>query len=445
MNGSAQPAFGEGAMVGEYRIEGVLGEGGMGTVYAAVHPVIAKRAAVKILKPELSVNRDAVERFAQEARAVNQIGHPNIVDIFAFGTLPDGRCYYVMEWLRGPSLAARLARGRLPMPEALAILDTIAVALAAAHEAGIVHRDLKPDNVFLTEVKGAAPTVKLLDFGIAKLLGTDELRMEKTRPGNLMGTPAYMSPEQARGYGVDHRTDLYAFGALAFELVTGAPVFEADNVADMIAQHLVAPPRPARALNPAVPPPLDALIQRLLAKDAAGRPSLDEVREVLRVCAHQTSLYDTAPGAVAVVAPQTGEVTAAAPPRARSRGWIIALTALAVFGAAVGGLALARSSAPATPAAPTPAPAPATPVPATAAVPSHAPAPALSPAPSPVLAPSPAASVVPAPAPPPPQTVARPAPTAAQPDKPMPPTRPIKPTRRRSKPTASQPDDDAPM
>src|ERR1043166_8345134 len=130
-----------GTMVGEYRIEGLLGKGGMGRVYAALHPVIGKRAAVKVLHPALSVEREAVERFVQEARAVNQIGHPNIVDIFAFGNLPDGRCYFVMEQLRGDSLGKRIECGPLPVLDALSILDTVAIALDAAHRKGIIHRD----------------------------------------------------------------------------------------------------------------------------------------------------------------------------------------------------------------------------------------------------------------------------------------------------------------
>src|SRR5262245_48325135 len=160
----------------------------MGRVYAAIHPVIGKRAAVKVLRPELSKNREAVERFIQEARAVNQIGHPNIVDIFAFDRLPDGRCFYVMELLRGESLRDRLRRGPLALVDALAILDTITVALEAAHDKSIVHRDLKPDNVFLVDVKSDRPQVKLLDFGIAKLLSPDDSRLERTRTGNLLGT-----------------------------------------------------------------------------------------------------------------------------------------------------------------------------------------------------------------------------------------------------------------
>ncbi len=276
------PEIEVGTMVGEYRIEGQLGEGGMGRVYAAIHPVIAKRAAIKILHPELSANREAVERFIQEARAVNQIGHPNIVDIFAFGQLPDGRSYFVMEWLRGESLGERTDRAPLPMVEAISILETVSLALEAAHETGIVHRDLKPDNIFLVDIKTAQPQVKLLDFGIAKLLNTDAARTERTRTGNLLGTPAYISPEQARGYTVDHRTDIYAFGALAYELFTGALPFPADNLADMIAKQLFEPPPSARLKCPDLTPELDELIQAMMAKVPEARPTLADAREGLR-------------------------------------------------------------------------------------------------------------------------------------------------------------------
>src|SRR5262249_62007551 len=138
------PDLAAGTVVGEYHIVGKLGEGGMGAVYASKHPVIGKKAAVKVISQELCTDPEAVERFVQEARAVNQIGHPNIVDVFSFGTLADGRCYFVMEWLQGQSLAGRLQQGRLPVREAVEILDPICRALEAAHERGIIHRDLKP-------------------------------------------------------------------------------------------------------------------------------------------------------------------------------------------------------------------------------------------------------------------------------------------------------------
>nr|MDQ3297472.1 serine/threonine protein kinase [Myxococcota bacterium] len=270
-----------GTMVGEYQIDKQLGEGGMGRVFSAIHPVIAKRAAIKVLHPEFSANAEMVQRFIQEARSVNQIGHPNIVDIFAFGALPDGRFYFVMECLRGQSLRDCITKRRLAPMEALAILETVTSTLEAAHEKGIVHRDLKPDNVFLVEVKGNLPQVKLLDFGIAKLLG-DDGRVQRTRTGNLMGTPGYMSPEQARGQDVDHRTDVYALGAVAYELLTGWLPFPADNAADMIAKHLFAPVPSARLKNPGVPAELDQLVMAMMAKDVAHRPSLAVVGDHIR-------------------------------------------------------------------------------------------------------------------------------------------------------------------
>jgi eukaryotic-like serine/threonine-protein kinase len=324
-----------GMMVGEYQVEGLLGEGGMGRVYAAVHPLIAKRAAIKVLRPELSNDPVAVERFVREARSVNQIGHPNIVDIFAFGTLADGRHYFVMEWLQGESLATRVSRGPLPLPAALDVLDAIASALEAAHATGIVHRDLKPDNVFLSTGGGTAPMVKLLDFGIAKLLGTDP-GIDRTATGALIGTPAYMSPEQARGEQVDTRTDLYALGTVAFEVLTGQMVFGANTGAEMVARHLFERPRVVSSLRSDVPAPLDALITRLLAKEMTARPSLAEVRDTIARSRSHASAPTVATPAVRP---------------SRSRGVLIA--ALAVAGAAIGIAVALWPSTPIAPAAPT--------------------------------------------------------------------------------------------
>jgi eukaryotic-like serine/threonine-protein kinase len=205
-------------MIGEYRVEGKLGEGGMASVFSALHPLIGKRVAIKVISRRLCADIHAVDRFIGEARTVNQIGHPNLVDIFAFGVLPDGRAYLVMEWLQGETLGERLARGRFAGPAALELLLQIVDALEAAHEKGVVHRDLKPANIFLVEravtttTTAAAITppplrVKLLDFGIAKLADSDA-SVPKTRSGVAMGTAGYMSPEQARGKNVDHRTDI---------------------------------------------------------------------------------------------------------------------------------------------------------------------------------------------------------------------------------------------
>ncbi|MBS1124219.1 MAG: uncharacterized protein H6Q90_6447 [Deltaproteobacteria bacterium] len=390
-----------GTMVGEYQIQGLLGEGGMGRVWKAVHPVIAKQAAVKVLHPELSVNRQAVERFVQEARAVNQIGHPNIVDIFAFGTLPDGRCYFVMEQLRGESLRERIARQLPSIGEALGILDTIAMALEAAHETSIIHRDLKPDNVFLVETRGERPTVKLLDFGIAKLLGNDEGRAERTQTGNVLGTPAYISPEQARGIGVDHRTDIYALGALAFELLTARLPFPATNAADMIAQHLYQPPPSPRAVNPYIPVELDALVMCMLAKDANHRPTLAIVREQLRACRalvtgqgieasfSQLRASAVGQGMVATIAVDSAPVPAihtAVPPRRSSMRLAAVLGGLVIAGgvaAAVVGFSSASGTskvAPAPAPAATPTPTPAVTPPPTAPEPAQVATPPVSPA-----------------------------------------------------------------
>ncbi|MBI4510067.1 MAG: serine/threonine protein kinase [Deltaproteobacteria bacterium] len=270
-----------GTVVGEYQVVGKLGEGGMGAVYSAQHPLIGKKAAIKVISPMLCTDASAVERFVQEARAVNQIGHPNIVDVFSFGELSDGRSYFVMEWLQGSSLADRLSAGSMPLGEVIDILDQMSDALEAAHEKGIVHRDLKPDNVFLVTVRGNRQLVKLIDFGIARLADSGDGRIAKTRTGMMMGTPGYLSPEQARGKNVDHRTDIYALGCMTYEMVLGRLPFDADNAMDIVLKHLTEPPPTPSLLWPEIPPILEQLILRMLEKDVERRPTLHEVRAVL--------------------------------------------------------------------------------------------------------------------------------------------------------------------
>ena len=270
-----------GDVVGEYRVEGLLGEGGMGQVYSATHPVIGKKAAIKVLRAEYCAQVEAVQRFIQEARAVNQIGHPNIVDIFAFGELPDHRSYFVMEWLFGENLHARMKRQRLSREELCYFGAAIARALDAAHEKQIVHRDLKPENIFLQTIRGERPVIKLLDFGIAKLSGNGEQAMERTRTGMMMGTPMYIAPEHARGHTVDYRVDIYSLGVMFFEFVAGRLPFEADNAMDLIMKHLQEQPPSLRALDPGIPEILDDLVQQMMSKNPANRPSLARVCEVL--------------------------------------------------------------------------------------------------------------------------------------------------------------------
>ncbi|MCE9579308.1 MAG: protein kinase [Deltaproteobacteria bacterium] len=311
------PPYGEGDIIGDYRIERLLGRGGMGFVYGAVNTMIGKRAAIKVLARHVA-DHDMVERFITEARAVNQIGHPNIVDIFAFGTTDRGDKYMVMEWLRGESLADRMERP-LAQAEICDHLLTIVSALEAAHAAGIVHRDLKPENVFLHD-PGTGPVVKLLDFGIAKLLAPDDGRLGRTRTGFLMGTPAYMSPEQARGKDVDHRSDIYSLGVIAFELFTGSPPFLHDTPMDLVVAHMHEPPRVPSMVRPGVSPAIDSVVLSMLEKHAAARPPLGQVAAALRAIRAGKDELGTMPPRPAVTGSEptvaTGEVAASVVERA---------------------------------------------------------------------------------------------------------------------------------
>jgi len=320
-----------GTMLGEYRIERQIGEGAMGRVFAAVHPVIGKRAAIKVLTREQCADPHAVTRFLDEARVVNQIGHPNIVDIFAFGELPDGRHYFAMELLDGETLGARIRREPLMLGETCSVIRSLARALDAAHAKGIVHRDLKPDNVFLVAVRGEPPVVKLLDFGIAKLSFLDPAD-ERTAIGAMMGTPQYIAPEQARGLRIDGRADIYALGGILFELVTGRPVFFSDNTPEVLMKHLTEPPpRPSQVAR--VPPELDELIVAMLAKDPEQRPSLDQVCEVI-------DRLRTKPGRHLQVTPPigvstlSGAITAERPAVGRARR-VLLLAAITIAAAAI--------------------------------------------------------------------------------------------------------------
>ena len=266
--------------VGEFVIEERIGAGGMGVVYRASHPLIGKQVAIKVLRPEL-VSEQQVERLLIEARSVNAIRHPGIIDIFGFGKLSDGRPYITMELLQGATLADLIRQqGRLDVGTTVWILDQMLAALGAAHRAGVVHRDLKPGNVFLAGVVEGTRTIKLVDFGIAKLLQSHD--GPTTVDGAILGTPEFMSPEQIRGLPAGPAADLYAVGVIAFQMLTGARPFNGEPLQVLFA-HVEQPPPLPSSRGPGIPPELDTLILHLLAKDPALRPeSAEAVRQALK-------------------------------------------------------------------------------------------------------------------------------------------------------------------
>jgi serine/threonine-protein kinase len=275
----AADALGPGVRAGPWIVQRELGRGGMGTVYAVIHEDIGKRAALKVMHRRL-VSGSCEERMLLEARVVNTVGHPNIVDIFETGALSDGRPYIVMERLEGVPLAVRASEARLLPDLVIAILLQVCDALIAAHDAGIVHRDLKLDNVFLAEnpEDPTVPRVKLLDWGIAKVISSD---VHQTGEGQLVGTPLYLAPEQARGGPVSDKTDVYSLGVMAFELFLEQLPFEAETSAEIMAMHLRAQPPAPRSIWPDIPPQLERLLLAMLAKAPAGRPTAREVSRML--------------------------------------------------------------------------------------------------------------------------------------------------------------------
>ncbi|MGN6111287.1 MAG: serine/threonine-protein kinase, partial [Kofleriaceae bacterium] len=269
-----------GAKAGPWVVERELGRGGMGAVYAVVHDEIGKRAALKVVHGRLLAPGFNPDRMLLEARVVNQIGHPSIVDIFETGKLADGRPYIVMERLDGQPLAVRADAGKLLPDLVIEILLQVCDALVAAHDAGVVHRDLKLDNVFLSDNPDdpGAPKVKVLDWGIAKVINHD---VRNTIEGQLVGTPQYLAPEQARGATVSPQTDVYSLGVMAYELFLEQLPFEAETSAEIMAMHLRSAPPLPRELWPDIPPPLEQLLLQMLAKLPEHRPSMREVAQQL--------------------------------------------------------------------------------------------------------------------------------------------------------------------
>jgi serine/threonine-protein kinase len=273
-----------GQTIGNYTITAKLGEGGMGVVYLAEHPVIGRKVALKAIHPELSRNPEVVSRFETEAKSVNQIGNEHIVDIHDFGRTQDGEFYFIMEFLQGESLADKLKReGSFPAARALQVASQVADALAASHEHGIIHRDLKPENIFLITRGSNSDFVKVLDFGLAKLTAGEEKVTHKTRTGSVMGTPYYMAPEQCEGKAsIDHRADLYSLGVILFEMMTGRVPFGGDGYGEIIVKHITHPPPSARSINPQLTAAHEAILFRSLAKNREDRfPSMSDFRAAM--------------------------------------------------------------------------------------------------------------------------------------------------------------------
>lgn len=273
---------------GRYRILGVIGEGGMGIVYEAEHVLIEKRVAVKVLRADFTRKPDVVARFRQEARSASRIGHPNIIDVMDFGQTPSGASYFVMEKLQGEDLAEVLSRECVLAPaRAVFLIHQCCRALSAAHNKGIFHRDLKPENLFIVRGEHGAESIKVVDFGVAKMTDLTEASptgRKLTRTGMLFGTPEYMSPEQSKGHVLDHRADIYALGVILYELVTGRVPFEGENFMEVLHKHGNDPVPAISAVNPGtqISEPLRLVIFRALEKDRGIRfQTMDEMASAL--------------------------------------------------------------------------------------------------------------------------------------------------------------------
>jgi serine/threonine-protein kinase len=260
-------------VAGKYRIESVIGEGGMGAVFAATHTVTEKRVALKWMRPDLVGQHGAVQRFMREAQAAGRLNHPNVVDIYDIGE-HEGSPFLVMEYLQGEPLGAALERSLLSPQQVVRYLIPAMRGVSAAHARGVVHRDLKPDNIFLCKnADGSDREPKVLDFGISKVTSADgALNPRLTRTGAVMGTPYYMSPEQLRDAAeIDERTDVYAFGVILYEALTGRVPFDAENYSALILEIATGTPKRPRQLRAEIPEGLERIVLKAMARDPDDR------------------------------------------------------------------------------------------------------------------------------------------------------------------------------
>lgn len=274
-----------GQIVAQYKIESLVGSGAMGMVYRGVHQVIGKAAAIKVLKPDFADDEEMVQRLVREARTVNSIRHPAIVDIFDFGKLPrSDQPYIVMDLLEGTPLDEYMKdHGPLRLKEAAAYLDELLSALAAAHAVGVIHRDLKPGNIFVESKPDGQKGIKVIDFGLAKQADRAGGSAKPTNPGTLLGTPAFMAPEQVMGSKVSPVTDLYAVGGIAYQMLTNHLPHEGPTAIDVLSQKMQHDPIPPNKWQPWIEDELNGWIMNLLAREPEKRmPTADEARKALR-------------------------------------------------------------------------------------------------------------------------------------------------------------------
>jgi len=345
----------------KYRIDGFLTQGGMGAVYRGTHLMLGRPVAIKLIKPELVTSEAVVERFLREARSASQLSHPNIVTVHDLGRTDDGTLYIAMELVDGQSLKELVQKtGPLAQDRAIALTKGICAALTLAHRQGIVHRDLKPQNVMICPTADGGEIPKLLDFGIAKTFESDEPALTAT--GMVLGTPQYMSPEQAQGQTVDARSDLYALGIMLYEMLGGHVPFRDTSIPALLVKHMKEPPPPLSRIRAGLPAGLENVVLRCLEKDPAARfANADEVAKALDAASGVGAAPAVSPppppvaetAVAAAPAPrselrETAEVTrptgpaqpASAPPaRSSSRGPLIAVAAVVLLLVAVGGAA----------------------------------------------------------------------------------------------------------
>lgn len=262
----------KGTKIGNYVLQSLIGKGGMGSVFLAEHPEIGRQVAIKFLSPHLSHQPGISDRFVSEAKAVSRIDHANIIHIYDFGRMSSGQLYYVMELLHGEELSATMKRGVFEASEIAPYLGQICAGLFAAHRQGVVHRDLKPQNIFVLNRQPLA--LKILDFGIAKIIETEEGAGSLTATGAVLGSPLFISPEQAMGRPdlITAQTDIYSLGIILYWMLTGRPPFRDMPTALLMAKHIEVAPPPVRTFAPSVPEAVAKLVERCLAKDPAGRP-----------------------------------------------------------------------------------------------------------------------------------------------------------------------------